>query len=76
MHTYDRGTNEFYGDEDEVEMSAAEEQHAQEQAHEHFVAVEFSELLLNSGPTYMLNKLTKDAKEELFMAINEIQGAK
>lgn len=50
-----------------------EHQHAQEEAHKHFVAVEFSDLVLNSGPTHMLNKLTKNAKEELIMAL---QGEK
>lgn len=54
-------------------MTLEEENKAKQEAHEHFVAVEFSELVLNEGPTYMLNKLTKDAKEELIMAL---QGEK
>ena len=53
----------------QLDQELKQEKQAQEEAHEHFVAVEFGELVLNEGPIHMLNKLTKDAKEELLMAL-------
>ena len=73
MHTYDRGTNEFYGDEDEVEMTAAEEQQAQEEAHQHFVIKEFDNLITSSGPNTIINQLSCEAIEELSMAFNNLK---
>jgi len=66
-----RGTNEYYGDEDDVEMTAAEEQQAQEEAHQHFVIQEFSDLLLSVGPYSVIGQLSDEAREELIMALQE-----
>lgn len=73
MNTYDRGTNEYYGDEDEVEMSAADRQKAQDEAHQHFVIQDFSNLVLNLGPHAVINQLSIEAKEELSMAFNNLK---
>lgn len=66
-----RGTNEYYGDEDDVEMTAAEEQQAQEEAHQHFVIQEFSDLLLSVGPHAVIGQLSDEAREELIMAFQD-----
>lgn len=66
-----RGTNEYYGDEDDVEMTAAEMQQAQEEAHQYFVIQEFSNLLLSVGPHSVIGQLSDEAREELIMAFQE-----
>ena len=49
--------------------SEKEVQQAQEEAHQHFVVEEFSNLVLNVGPASILGQLSKEAKEELMMAV-------
>lgn len=65
-----RGTNEYYGDEDEVEMTAAEMQQAQEEAHQHFVIQDFSSLVLELGPNAIISKLSQEAHDELMFAFS------
>ena len=66
-----RGTNEYYGDEDDVEMTEAEEQQSEEEAHQHFVIQEFSDLLLSVGSHSVIGQLSDEAREELIMAFQE-----
>ena len=65
--------NDYLEQQFENLLEEKEVQQAQEEAHQHFVVEEFSSFILNVGPTAMLNKLCKEAKEELIMAL---QGAK
>ena len=50
-------------------LEEKEIQQAQEEAHQHFVVEEFSNLVLNVGPASILGQLSKEAKEELVMAV-------
>ena len=70
MNTYDRGTNEYYGDEDEVEMSVSDRQQAQDEAHQHFVIQDFSNLVLELGPNAIISKLSQEAHDELMFAFS------
>lgn len=71
MHTYDQCTNKYYVDEDEI--SAAEEQQAQEEAHQHFVIQEFDNLIISNGPNTIINQLSREAIEELSIAFNNLK---
>ena len=70
MNTYNRGTNEYYGDEDEVEMSVLDRQQAQDEAHQHFVIQDFSNLVLELGPNAIISKLSQKAHDELMFAFS------
>ncbi len=61
--------NDYLEQQFENLLEEKEAQHVQEEAHQHFVTEEFSNLILNVGPTVMFNKLCKEAKEELMMAV-------
>jgi hypothetical protein len=52
----------------EDELTSAEEQ-AQEEAHQHFVGVEFSDIILSLGPNTALSLLDNEAKSELTRSI-------
>jgi hypothetical protein len=54
---------------DHVEMTKEEYITAQEEAHKHFVSVEFSNMILKDGPTATLALLDKDARSELSQSI-------
>lgn len=54
---------------DEEELSAAEEQQAQEEAHQHFVSVEFSDIILSQGPAVALGLLSNEARTEISQSI-------
>ena len=54
---------------EEVEITSAEEQQAQEEAHHHFVSAEFSDMILSLGPNAVLSLLTEDARSELRKSI-------
>ena len=56
-------------DEWEINIKDAEEQQAQEEAHHHFVSVEFSDMILSLGPNAVLSLLTEDARSELRKSI-------
>lgn len=47
----------------------AQQQQLQQEAHQHFVVQEFSDLVLSEGPASILGQLSKEAKEELVMAV-------
>ena len=53
----------------EAELTSAEEQQAQEEAHQHFTAIEFSKIVLSNGPNAALSLLDDEAKLELKKAI-------
>ena len=53
----------------EAELTSAEEQQAQEEAHQHFVGIEFGEIILSLGPNVALSLLDDEAKCELKKAI-------
>ena len=46
-----------------------EEKEAQEEAHKHFVSLEFSHLVLTEGPTVALELLSNEARTELSQSI-------
>ena len=50
-------------------MAVEQELQAQQEAHIHFVGVEFSEIVLSHGPSAALSLLDEDAREELIEAI-------
>jgi len=54
---------------DHVEMTQEEYTASQEEAHKHFVSVEFSNMILKDGPTATLALLDKDARSELSQSI-------
>ena len=53
----------------EAELTSAEEQQAQEEAHQHFVGVEFSDIVLSLGPNTALSLLDNEARSELTRSI-------
>ena len=53
----------------EYEMDSAEQQKAQEEAHQHHVAHEFSDMILSLGPNAVLSLLTDEARSELRKSI-------
>jgi hypothetical protein len=56
-------------DEWEINIKDAEEQQAQEEAHQHFTAHEFSDMILSLGPNAVLSLLTDEARSELRKSI-------
>ena len=46
-----------------------DEKEAQEEAHNHFVSLEFSHLVLTEGPTVALGLLSNEARTELSQSI-------
>lgn len=61
--------NDYLEQQLENVLEEKEAQQAQEEAHQHFVVEEFSNLVLNVGPASILGQLSKEAKEELVMAV-------
>ncbi len=53
----------------EYEIDSAEQQKAQEEAHQHHTAHEFSDMILSLGPNAVLSLLTDEAKSELRKSI-------
>lgn len=66
-----RGTNEYFGDEDEIPMDGFQQQKDLEEAHQHFVIQEFSDLLLSVGPHAVISQLSDEAREDLIMAFQD-----
>jgi len=54
---------------DHVEMTQEEYTASQEEAHKHFVSVEFSNIILKEGPTTALGLLSNEARTELSQSI-------
>lgn len=55
--------------EEEEAFQQLEERQAQEEAHQHFLIKEANELILSLGPTTFLNKLSKEARDELIATV-------
>jgi len=53
----------------EYEIDSAEQQKAQEEAHQHHTAHEFSDMILSLGPNAVLSLLTDEARSELRKSI-------
>jgi len=56
-------------------MTLEEEKQAQEEAHKHFVSVEFSHMLVEDGVASTFGKLSKEAQREI-RAMITLQGEK
>ena len=47
----------------------SEEDNAQEEAHQHFIALDFSNMILSLGPNAVLSLLSDEARSELRRSI-------
>ena len=68
-----RGTNECFGDEDDIPMDGFQQQKELEEAHQHFLIRDFGELVLELGPVSVISQLDDDARQELSMAFNNLR---